>query len=294
MEGDLFNSNKVFVLGDKDILLQLTEAKQMYRMINVSVHSHYGTRSLRCCWLSSTNYPSNICTCACSYGTAYSTQSCLQRGSARSSEPPPGQPSHNPYYDGGVSGLGTSSGVGGYNQQSAVRPSPFARGPFVDQNNGFAGAAPSLVVPPGGGGYGAAGGPGHGNSTYAPSGAWSGEAASSEVALVPIDAAGSRGGDAMEEDDDLPTRSLVDTDTNDVAGPGGSHLRQRRGADSRVAGVDEGRYGSRADPDASRDTWVMVWGVPEGKSNDVLSCFLQFGQVEEQRGVQGSNWMYLK
>ncbi|CAM9123821.1 unnamed protein product [Sphacelaria rigidula] len=129
---------------------------------------------------------------------------------------------------------------------------------------------------------------------YPPSRGWSSVAASSEVALVPIDAAGSRGGDAMDEDDDLPTRSLVDTDPADVAGQLAGGIRQRRGGESQEAARNGGRFGSRIDPDAKRDTWVVVWGVPPGKSNDVLSCFSQFGHVEEQRGVPDSNWLYLK
>ncbi|CAM9225988.1 unnamed protein product, partial [Scytosiphon promiscuus] len=43
-----------------------------------------------------------------------------------------------------------------------------------------------------------------------------------------------------------------------------------------------------------RATWVVVWGVPLGKGNEVLTRFLNFGDVEEQRGHPGSNWLYLK
>lgn len=111
---------------------------------------------------------------------------------------------------------------------------------------------------------------------------------------MPVDASGTQGPDDMDDDEDLPTRSLVDTDADDGGvGLNVGGIRQRRGGNSQVSVVGGG-YGSRAEPDATRDTWVVVWGVPPGKSNDVLSCFLQFGHIEEQRGVPDTNWVYFK
>lgn len=156
----------------------------------------------------------------------------------------------------------------------------------------FGMGAPSVVAQQAG--YDQGGEPVSHYPTHSSSRGWSSVPAGSEVALVPIDAAGSRGGDAMDEDDDLPTRSLVDTDPAEVADQLAGGIRQRRGGESQEAARNGGRFGSRIDPDAKRDTWVVVWGVPPGKSNDVLSSFSQFGHVEEQRGVPDSNWLYLK
>lgn len=101
--------------------------------------------------------------------------------------------------------------------------------------------------------------------------------------------------DAMDEDDDLPTRSLVDDDSVAGAGfPGGDGLRNRRPRCDPAAdrGVDIGSGASR--PDIERDTWVVVWGVPPGKSTDAVSCFLEFGHIQEQRGHDDSNWLFLR
>lgn len=127
---------------------------------------------------------------------------------------------------------------------------------------------------------------------------------SSEVALVPVEASGnSRGRNVMDDDDDdddIPTRSLADgpDDVRDggVLFGGGEGLRSRRGGggDDRMGGGGAGIGGFNAAPDTQRATWVVVWGVPPGKSNQVLIRFLQFGDVVEQRGQPGSNWLYFK
>lgn len=114
-----------------------------------------------------------------------------------------------------------------------------------------------------------------------------------EVALVPVDSTSSSRLMGDDDDDDMPTRSLADSVSHDVRddvmGRGG--LRQRRGG-----GGGHGRAAGavNAEPEEQRATWVVVWGVPSGKSNDVLSSFLQFGQIEEQRGAPDSNWLYFK
>ena len=110
-----------------------------------------------------------------------------------------------------------------------------------------------------------------------------------EVALVPVDSNGSSRLMGDDDDDDMPTRSLADSHDvrDDMMGAGG--LRQRRGGGhGRVAGA------VNALPDEQRATWVVVWGVPAGKSDDVLTSFLQFGHIEEQRGAPDSNWLYFK
>ena len=110
-----------------------------------------------------------------------------------------------------------------------------------------------------------------------------------EVALVPVESNSASRLMGDDDDDDMPTRSLADIHDvrDDVIGVGG--LRQRRGGGGgRVAGA------VNAEPDEQRATWVVVWGVPPGKSNDVLTCFLQFGHIEEQRGQPDSNWLYFK
>lgn len=129
---------------------------------------------------------------------------------------------------------------------------------------------------------------------------------SSEAALVPVEASGnSRGRNVMDDDDDddIPTRSLAD-DPDDVRDGGvlfggGEGLRSRRGGGGGGSGDDRmggggGIGGFNAAPDTQRATWVVVWGVPPGKSNQVLIRFLQFGDVVEQRGQPGSNWLYFK
>ncbi|CAM9263741.1 unnamed protein product [Laminaria digitata] len=137
-----------------------------------------------------------------------------------------------------------------------------------------------------GGGYGQAsaavggvrgGGLGGGNMGYG-----------GEVALVPVDSNGSSRLMGDDDDDDMPTRSLADSHDvrDDLLGKGG--LRQRRGGHGGAVGA------VNAEPDEQRATWVVVWGVPPGKSNDVLSSFLQFGHIEEQRGAPDSNWLYFK
>lgn len=133
-----------------------------------------------------------------------------------------------------------------------------------------------------------------------------GVGSSSEVALVPVEASGNGRGVTMDDDDDddMPTRSLAD-DPDVVRDSGFSGategIRYRGGGaggggSGRVSVGGEGAVGgfSNAEPDTERTTWVVVWGVPPGKGSEVLTRFLQFGDVEEQRGHAGSNWLYLK
>lgn len=160
---------------------------------------------------------------------------------------------------------------------------------------GGGGAGPAY----GGRGYGgqAVNGAGAGRAEHNPSAAWNG----GEAALVPVDAnGGSRTGQTsmLDDDDDdfMPTRSLADNDVGDGGAGAGAGLRQRRGGDGRAGGsggVDHA-FGRQAEPDVQRATWVVVWGVPQEKATDVLTRFLQFGHIEEQRGHPDSNWLYFK
>lgn len=239
-----------------------------------------------------------------------------QRASFRPADPPSGLPPRAAYYDGGAGAVGGSSsgagaggnafgngggfggGAGGYSQAPAAQPSPFARGPAP--TNAFFSAANGSA-----GGYRQAGpatgpGPAGHQQGFGPDAGFG-----SEVALVPAEANGDgRGRNVMDDadddddDDDMPpTRSLADGDHLDAGGDGASAaegLRYRRG------GGGGGREGtlvggfSAERPDTQRATWVVVWGVPPGAANEVLTRFLIFGQVEEQRGQPGSNWLYLK
>ncbi|CAM9466884.1 unnamed protein product [Discosporangium mesarthrocarpum] len=54
------------------------------------------------------------------------------------------------------------------------------------------------------------------------------------------------------------------------------------------------QHGTSQVEDMSRSTWVVVWGVPEGAANDVFLMFQRFGDIVEQRGMPGSNWLYLR
>lgn len=228
--------------------------------------------------------------------------------SFRSSDPPPGQPPRAAYYDTGLNtfrnGAAGGSG-GGYNQSATAQPSPFAGQP-AEQNGfmataGIGGGGGRGGATSGGAGtaYGGRGyggqsmnGAGGGRTEYNANAAWN----SSEAALVPVDSNGSSrvGQSSMLDDDDddfMPTRSLADNDVGDGAGAG---LRQRRGGGDRAgSGADQG-FARQAEPDVQRATWVVVWGVPKGKETDVLTRFLQFGHVEEQRGLPDSNWLYFK
>lgn len=117
------------------------------------------------------------------------------------------------------------------------------------------------------------------------------------VALVPVDTnsnGDSRGRSvADDEDDDMPTRSLADTAHASDGGVRAEGLRHRRG-EGRVGGDVNTVFGGREEPVSQRVTWVVVWGVPPGRADDVLTSFLQFGHIEEQRGKPDSNWLYLK
>lgn len=122
-----------------------------------------------------------------------------------------------------------------------------------------------------------------------------------EVALVPVDSnGGNRGRSVMDDDDDddfMPTRSLADMSAARESGDvGGEGLRHRRsGGEVRMGGLGVGQgFGRETEPDLQRATWIVVWGVPPGKINDTLACFLRFGHIEEQRGAPGSNWLYFK
>ncbi|CAM9326133.1 unnamed protein product, partial [Hapterophycus canaliculatus] len=247
-----------------------------------------------------------------------------KRQSLRSTEPPTGLPPRAAYHDGTGSAGGNAfasggpgggwGGAGGYSQTPRVaQPSPFARGrtptnAFFSAAGGHNGTAPgsSYAAP---------------TPTNAPAtgprpqqeqeqqGVSPGMASSSEVALVPVEASGNGRGVAMDDDDDddMPTRSLADdpdvvSDSGFSATEGIRYRRGGTGAGARGPGrvsagggavVGDGAF-SNAEPDTERATWVVVWGVPPGKANEVLTRFLQFGDVEEQRGHQGSNWLYLK
>ncbi|CAB1116319.1 unnamed protein product [Ectocarpus sp. CCAP 1310/34] len=233
-----------------------------------------------------------------------------KRQNFRSTDPPTGVPPRGAYIDataggGGGGGGGNAfrsggAGAGGYGQTPAsAQPSPFARGPMnASSSVAGGGSAP-------GPGYGAGGysDPGQTAQQQQQHGFGARVGFSSDVAFVPVEASGnSRGQNVMDDDDDdddIPTRSLAD-DPDDVRDGGvlfggGEGLRSRRGGggDDRMGGGG-GFGGFNAAPDTQRATWVVVWGVPPGKSNQVLIRFLQFGDVVEQRGQPGSNWLYLK
>ena len=114
----------------------------------------------------------------------------------------------------------------------------------------------------------------------------------SSRALVPVDSSGG----VMDKDDDdgMPTRSLADADNYSTGGIASEGMRHRRGGESRVVGGGEPGLERVAGSDLQKATWITVWGVPPGMANDVLTRFLQFGHIEEQRGMPGSNWLYLK
>lgn len=117
-----------------------------------------------------------------------------------------------------------------------------------------------------------------------------------DLALVPTDSnGGSHGRNMMDDDDDLPTRSLAYAN-NFSAGGGTSSggLRHRRAGEGRAVSVGEPGLGRVIEPDVQRATWVVVWGAPAGKANEVLTRFLQFGRIEEKRAMPGSNWLYFK
>ncbi|CAM9166376.1 unnamed protein product [Pylaiella littoralis] len=220
---------------------------------------------------------------------------------------------------GGGIGIGVG-GAGGYNQTPAAQPSPFQRGP-ASANAFVSGSGSGSGLGPGYGSssaryssqVGAAAAGGQPQQAFSSSGG----SFSSAVALVPVEADGGagRGRNVMDDDDDdddMPTRSLVDDpDSRDdgataaaeaaaaAAAEGLRHRRARRGDGSRTdhggggsAGVLVG--GVNVEPDAQRATWVVVWGVPPEMAREVLTRFLRFGHVEEQRGQSGSNWIYLK
>lgn len=179
-------------------------------------------------------------------------------------------------------------GVGGYNQNPTAQASPFARRPV--QSNGSVSAGGSAVgaasAAATGWSYGRVSPPADGRQDASATMGFGGE-----VALVPVDANGSSHGRSVmyeDDDDEMPTRSLADSHDVHDDGVGGRGLRQRRGGDGRTSGI------VNEEPDAQRATWVVVWGVPPGKANDVLTCFLQFGHIEEQRGKHDSNWLYFK
>lgn len=117
-----------------------------------------------------------------------------------------------------------------------------------------------------------------------------------DLALVPTDSnGGSHGRIMMDDDDDLPTRSLAYAD-NFTAGGGiaSGGLRHRRAGEGMAVSVGEAGLGRVIEPDVQRATWVVVWGAPAGKANEVLTRFLQFGRIEEKRAMPGSNWLYFK
>lgn len=175
--------------------------------------------------------------------------------------------------------------AGSQEQQPSVRSSPFARHSLDGE---------SFTTPLAMHGTGGA----HGTENFASNsaringtdGPWAG-ANNGEMALTQLDRGdGDEDGAApMDEDEDdmLPTRSLV-VDTSGVDG-----LRQRR-TSTDYEEKSRNEYQQNAVPDAQRETWVVVWGVPPGMSGDVLSCFLNFGHIEETRGHPDSNWVYLK
>ncbi|CAM9208721.1 unnamed protein product, partial [Ectocarpus fasciculatus] len=240
--------------------------------------------------------------------------------SFRPTDPPAGVAPRGAYHDataGGGGGVGgnafrnNGAGAGGYGQTpAAAQPSPFARGPSP-MNASFSGAGGGSAAGPG---YSAGGYNDPGQTAPPPQqqqqhGFGPRVGFSSEVALVPVEASGnSRGRNVMDDDDDddIPTRSLADVpdDVRDggVLFGGGEGLRSRRaggggrggGGGDRMGGGLDGIGGYNAAPDTQRATWVVVWGVPPGKSNQVLIRFLQFGDVVEQRGHPGSNWLYFK
>lgn len=253
---------------------------------------------------------------------------CCQRPSLRSTETPSGLPPRSAYYDGSGSvggggggsaggsagggnafrnsgfGGGSAGGAGGYGQTPTVQPSPFARG-TTPTNALF--SAPT-------GGLGGAPGSAYGVSaryrqvspatgprptTTAHQQGFSPDVGyGSEVALVPVEANGDgRGRSVMDDDDDdvIPTRSLADEpDGRDNGTSAVEGLRCRRGGGGGGGGGILGGGFSAERPDTQRATWIVVWGVPPGTADDVLTRFLQFGHVEEQRGQPGSNWLYLK
>eukprot|EP00903_Cladosiphon_okamuranus_P017556 g16170.t1 len=254
-----------------------------------------------------------------------------KRPSFRSTEVPSGLPPRAAYYDGSGGGGGGGGGSasafrnggygnggaqGGYSQIPTLQASPFARGP-TPTNAFFSGA---------GGGLSSAPGSVYGSARYSQVSPATGPRptahqqgcspdvggfgrSSGEVALVPVESGGGeRNVMDDDDDDDMPTRSLADLldirDDGDNAAAEG--LRYRRGGavgggrGLRVGGgsgdiLRGGGGGIRAErPDTQRATWVVVWGVPPGSATEVLTRFLQFGHVEEQRGQPGSNWLYLK
>lgn len=259
-----------------------------------------------------------------------SRKTVLQRPSFRSTDPPAGRPPRAAYYDGAGAGAGTggnafinggAGSVGGYKETPATQPSPFKRGP-ASTNAFLSGTGGGSDL---GGGYGGA----RYNSQVGAAGSQQQQQQqqsfsfnggfSSEVALVPVEANGgaNRGRNVMDDDDgdddDMPTRSLVDDPDVHDDGPsaaaaaagaaGGLRYRPGRGGGegSRTghgggggASAGGGVGGFNAEPDALRATWVVVWGVPPDMANEVLTRFLQFGHVEEQRGQPGSNWLYMK
>lgn len=221
------------------------------------------------------------------------------------------------FRNGGYGGVGGAGG--GYSQTLTLQASPFARGP-TPTNAFFSAATGGLSSAPGSA-YGSASyrqvSPATGPRPTAHQQGVSPDVggfgrSSSEVALVPVEAGGGERNvmDDVDDDDDddMPTRSLADLpdirDDGDSAAAEG--LRYRRGGGGgggdgrrlRVGGGSGGILGGgafRAErPDTQRATWVVVWGVPLGSANEVLTRFLQFGHVEEQRGQPDSNWLYLK
>ncbi|CAM9524118.1 unnamed protein product [Ectocarpus sp. 4 AP-2014] len=236
-----------------------------------------------------------------------------KRQSFRSTDPPTGVPPRGAYHDATAGGGGGGNafrnggaGAGGYGQTpAAAQPSPFARGPM---NPSFSAAGGGSVPGPGygAGGYSNPGQTAQQQQQQQQHGFGARVGFSSEVALVPVEASGnSRGRNVMDDDDDddIPTRSLADEpdDVRDgeVLFGGGEGLRSRRGGGGGGGGDDRmggggGIGGFNTASDTQRATWVVVWGAPPGKSNQVLIRFLQFGDVVEQRGQPGSNWLYFK
>lgn len=264
----------------------------------------------------------------------YPKTRCYQRPTLRSTDPPSGLPPRAAYYDGSGGGAGGGGGSasafrnggygggpgagGGYSQTPTAQASPFARGP-IPTNAFFAAATGGLSSAPGSA-YGSSRyrqvSPATGPRPTAHQQGFSpdvggGYGSSSEVALVPLEASGvGRGRNVMDDDDDdddMPTRSLADDPEirDDGASAAAEGLRYRRGGGGSVGdgrglrvgggsgGILGGGFGAER-PDTQRATWVVVWGVPPGSANEVLTRFLQFGHVEEQRGQPGSNWLYLK
>lgn len=219
-----------------------------------------------------------------------------QRATFRSSDSPSGQPARAVYYDGtGLNTFRTGGGDVGYEQSSGAQASPFERRPSLP--NGFISTGGVTM-----GGAGAAYGGAYGQANPVMGvtlDSSSNVGFGNEVALVPVESNGSsRGQDVMddnEDDDDyMPTRSLADNSDVGDSGVRAGGLRNRRGGDGRLGGGVDAGFGRRTEPDAQRATWVVVWGVPPGKSSEVLTCFLQFGHIEEQRGKPNSNWLYFK